>query len=677
MRKRRIWADLPLGAKGLVVIAVPLLSLVAATLFSYFATRERTGKEAFVASYLQRVHADVQRVLFLVQDAETGVRSYLLTEEPPFLRRYRVAGRELPQILDALESQRLALLRDDLGFDDPQADGSRDLLRSLPSLSSLGTDLAKIDRLAPERLKTLTDLVELGDAGPPVAEPQVELTDMLTGRVQLVQTLNHTSKHIQPQLLELANRAADQEAADRQDRLRLVLLIAALGLVGGLAAIALFTRTITRRVGLLEASAGALAEGRPLTSLPAGRDAIGRLSGRLEETSELLAMREEGLREAKDEAERADRAKSDFLSRMSHELRTPLNGILGFGQLLQMEGLKPRQKNDLDQIMKAGRHLLDLINEVLDIASVESGRLTMSIEPVRVEEVLGDAVALVTPIAAERGVAVTAAAIDDLYVAGDRQRLKQVLLNLLSNAVKYNSSGGTVEITASADGDLVALAVADTGRGISEDRLDRLFVPFDRLGAEESEGEGTGLGLALSLRLVEAMRGRIEVESVPGEGSTFRVLLPRSGPAVAQTELQVPASDPLGAGDGVPRSLLYIEDNLANLELVEQILARRPNFHLQSAMQGGLGVDLASQHDFDAILLDLDLPDMKGTEVLRRLQEQARTARVPVIVVTADASPGQAERLLDQGAAAYVSKPLDVTEFLRVVDRVLENGTPK
>ncbi|MEA2497888.1 MAG: hypothetical protein QOH26_293 [Actinomycetota bacterium] len=675
MRRRRIWADLPLGVKGLIVIAIPLLSLIAATLLSYFLTREQTGKQAFVASYLQRVHSDVQRVLFLVQDAETGVRSYLLTEEPPFLRRYHAAQRELPPLLESLEEKRLDLLRDDLGFDDPQADGSRDLLRSLPNLSSLGSDLAEIDRLVPERLETLEQLVDLGDAALPAGEPGVELTDMLTGRVELIQTLNHTSKHIQPQLLELANRAADEQAADREDRLRLVLLIAALGLVGGVGAIVLFTRTITRRVGLLESAAGALAEERPLSSLPAGRDAIGRLAVRFEETSELLALRGERLRDAKDEAERADRAKSDFLSRMSHELRTPLNGILGFGQLLQMEGLKPRQKNDLDQIMKAGRHLLDLINEVLDIASVESGRLTLSIEPVRVEEVVADAVALVSPIAAERGVMVAAQEIDDLYAAGDRQRLKQVLLNLLSNAVKYNSDGGTVEVVATADADVVSIAVIDTGRGIAEDRLDRLFVPFDRLDAEQSEGEGTGLGLALSLRLVEAMQGRIEIESMPGKGSTFRVVLPRSAATAARAELPVPAMNDAVVSDGSPRSLLYIEDNLANLELVEQILAHRPQFSLQSAMQGGLGIDLASQHAFDAILLDLDLPDMKGTEVLRRLRGQAGSEDVPVIVVTADASPGQAERLLDQGAAAYVSKPLDVNEFLRVVDEVLGRAT--
>ncbi|MEA2446670.1 MAG: hypothetical protein QOK47_307, partial [Actinomycetota bacterium] len=422
------------------------------------------------------------------------------------------------------------------------------------------------------------------------------------------------------------------------------------------------------------AGAGALAAGEPLSSMPSGKDAIGRLAARVQESSGLLAERERGLRGAKEEADRANRAKSEFLSRMSHELRTPLNGILGFGQLLQMDGLKPRQRQDLDQIMKAGKHLLELINEVLDIASVEAGRLTMSIEPVRINEVVNEAVELLSPIASEHSVTITTQGEDErVFVTGDRQRLKQVLLNLLSNAVKYNRPGGAVTVTVSPDAssDEVVLGVKDTGVGIPPERLDRLFVPFDRLGAEKDDVEGTGLGLALSERLVLAMGGRIDVVSEVGESTTFSVILPAAVQPTTFVMAGDTAAETINEVDTTPRRILYIEDNLANIHLVEQILKYRPRFDVQSAMQGSLGLDLAKQHRFDLILLDLDLPDLAGVEVLRRLRTDPATEDVPVVIVTADVTEGQATRLLNQGAAAYLSKPFDVARFLKVVDDVL------
>jgi PAS domain S-box-containing protein len=379
-------------------------------------------------------------------------------------------------------------------------------------------------------------------------------------------------------------------------------------------------------------------------------------------------------------AEGASQAKSEFLSRMSHELRTPLNAILGFAQLLEMGSLSPDQTDSVSQILKAGRHLLELINEVLDIARIEEGRLSLSVEPVTVAEVTGVALDLVRPLAVERGISlVTVPPGDDHHVLADRQRLMQVLLNLLSNAVKYNRDGGSVIVRweGSSRG-LVRIEVADTGPGISVDQVERLFAPFDRLGAELSGVQGTGLGLALSKRLVEAMAGTIGVASRDGHGCTFWVELPETGSAdvlgADEEAIQTPGRDDVarGQGAGWSRTLLYVEDNISNIKLVERILAQREGVRLLVAMHGELGLDLAHEHHPDLVLLDLHLPDMPGDEVLARLRGDPRTAGIPVVVMSADATPGRIDRLLAAGASTYLTKPLDVRGMLKTLDELLE-----
>jgi len=384
---------------------------------------------------------------------------------------------------------------------------------------------------------------------------------------------------------------------------------------------------------------------------------------------------EEALHAARVEAERANQAKSEFLSRMSHELRTPLNAILGFGQLLKMEGLEPGQEECVQQIMKGGKHLLDLINEVLDIARIESGRLTLSVEPIVLAEALQEALDLIQPLAAEQGIEVKAgdSGPPDRYVEADRQRLKQVLLNLLSNAVKYNRPRGSVTVRwTEAPGGGLRIEVTDEGPGIPPEMMDRLFVPFERLGAEGTGVEGTGLGLALSKRLMEAMGGALGVDSAPGRGSTFFIELPLAE-APGASEEETEAAGPLPSG-GPKRAhtLLYIEDNTANLKLIERALTFRPDLGLLSAMQGSLGLDLARQHQPDLILLDLHLPDISGEELLRHLQGDPRTRDIPVIVISADATPGQVRKLLAAGARAYLTKPLDMHRFFVVVNDALE-----
>jgi signal transduction histidine kinase/ActR/RegA family two-component response regulator len=390
-------------------------------------------------------------------------------------------------------------------------------------------------------------------------------------------------------------------------------------------------------------------------------------------------MEAETLRRSKDlqEANRrlraADEAKSEYLSRMSHELRTPLNAILGFAQLLEMDELRDEQRENLGYILSAARHLLALINEVLDIAAIEAGRLTLSLEPVPVAEVASEAVSLIRPLADQQGILLVGQGrLSDAHVLGDRQRLKQILLNLLSNAVKYNQPAGSVHLTCEQAGGRLRIKVTDTGPGIPAEALERLFVPFERVGSEQRAVEGTGLGLPLSKRLAEAMGGTLELVSAPQQGSAFWVELPL-------TEAPVEADDGQEAGPPPEQerpaqvapalTVLYIEDNVSNLQLVERVMQRR-GIALISAMRPQLGLDLASEHRPDLILLDLHLPDMPGQEVFRRLQANAKTADIPVVVLSADARPNLISQMLEDGVRAFLTKPLDVKQLLELLDTV-------
>jgi PAS domain S-box-containing protein len=379
---------------------------------------------------------------------------------------------------------------------------------------------------------------------------------------------------------------------------------------------------------------------------------------------------------AEADADRANRAKSEFLSRMSHELRTPLNAILGFAQLLEFDTQRSEDRESVEQILKGGRHLLGLINEVLDIARIEAGELPLSLEPVRVGDVIQGVMDLARPLATPRGIEfqTIGAELHPQHVWADRQRLQQVLLNLVSNGIKYNRAGGKLTVACEAvDERRLRISVTDTGPGISPALRARLFQPFDRLGAEQSGVEGTGLGLTLSKRLVEAMGGTISVESVEGEGSTFWVELVHTDAPAQREERSERDAPELATFSKHSGTVLYIEDNLSNLRLVERVMARYSGVRLIPAMLGRLGLELARQHRPDMILLDLHLPDISGEQVLRELRADPELQRTPVIVLSADATPGQVERLVAAGARAYLTKPLDVRQLLVLVDEALRS----
>jgi CheY-like chemotaxis protein len=358
---------------------------------------------------------------------------------------------------------------------------------------------------------------------------------------------------------------------------------------------------------------------------------------------------------------------------MSHELRTPLNAIIGFGQLLEMDELSDDQNEQVQHILTGGQHLLNLINEVLDMARIEAGQLQLSLEPVAVSAALHEAVDLVRPLSAQRNVSLRCADAKQWrwHVLADQQRFKQVLLNLLANAIKYNHIGGEVVITCTQREDQLQIAISDSGVGISNENLQRLFVPFERLEVDTSMVEGTGLGLALSKRLIEAMGGSIFVESTLGRGSTFSVVLPLAISPMEQMESAGTSATASTEVNPPAHTVLYVEDNLSNLSLIKHLFAKRPHIHLITAMQGRMGLDLAREHRPDLILLDLHLPDVPGWEVLRLLQEEPATATIPVVIVSADATAPQVQRLLEAGARAYLTKPLDVKKFLQTLEETL------
>jgi signal transduction histidine kinase len=395
-----------------------------------------------------------------------------------------------------------------------------------------------------------------------------------------------------------------------------------------------------------------------------------RLSEKGTEQEAELFLRTQELQRLNEQLQAADQAKNEFLSRMSHELRTPLAAIMGFGELLELADLDARKHEWASTILKAGQHLLQLVDEVLDISRIEAGEVSISVEPVPVAPLLGEAMEMIQPLAESRRVTLEKPRIAEGsgYVRADHQRLKQVLINLLSNAVKYNREGGAVEVSVeSEESDRIRIAVADTGKGIDAEGIGKLFVPFERLDVG-ADVEGTGLGLALSKKLVEAMGGALTVSSTPGEGSTFTIDLGRGEPVAIATAEAGETEQVAELSYEGERRVLYIEDTVANIRLVEEILRSRPSVKVLPAGMGSLGLELATQHRPDLIILDLHLPDIAGDEVIARLRADERTRDIPVVVLSADATGHTPGPLLEAGAQAYLTKPIGVRELLEIVD---------
>ncbi len=409
------------------------------------------------------------------------------------------------------------------------------------------------------------------------------------------------------------------------------------------------------------------------------RDASGapyRLVALIEDIAEHLRLEE--AERARERAEASDRAKSEFLSRMSHELRTPLNAVLGFAQLLELDeapALDARHADWVGQIRRAGWHLLEMINDVLDLSRIESGTLKLQLESLRLEPLLGESMAMVEAQARERGVHLGRALDHDapVRVLGDATRIKQILTNLLSNAIKYNRRGGDVTLTtqrldSTGPAPMVAIEVRDNGLGMTAEQLEQLFQPFNRLGRERSSADGTGIGLVIAKLLAERLGGALEVSSLAGVGSTFRLTLPQSPEGDTVSEI-----GELSFGDASyhRRQLLYIEDNEINVEVMRGMLAQRPQVELTVASTGLDGLAAVRTLPPDLILLDMHLPDIDGMALLQHLQADESTASIPVVVVSADALPAQISAALKAGATRYLTKPVALEEMLAIIDEQL------
>ncbi|MGO9443939.1 MAG: ATP-binding protein [Thiobacillaceae bacterium] len=420
-----------------------------------------------------------------------------------------------------------------------------------------------------------------------------------------------------------------------------------------------------------------------IVSITALRDDYGEIIGYLliGTDNSVRKQVELKLKEAMVVAEKANLAKSDFLSSMSHELRTPLNAILGFAQLMETGSPQPTppQQRNLDQILKAGWYLLDLINEILDLALIESGKVTLSREAVSLGEVMLECRAMIEPQAQKRGIGMTFPRFESPYfVQADRIRVKQVLINILFNAIKYNKPGGSVAIECFVfPTDSIRISVRDTGAGMTPEQLAQLFQPFNRLGKEAGAEEGTGIGLVVTKRLVELMGGSIGVESAVGVGSVFWIELNlttaphlevQEGERTALLQPQVPDGTPL-------RTLLYVEDNPANLELVEQIVARRPDLRLLGAADGNIGIEFARAYQPEVILMDLNLPGISGVEAMKILRADPLTAHIPIIALSANALAHDIEKALAAGFFNYLTKPIKVNAFMDALDVALKSAT--
>ena len=628
---RTRWQDWSLGWKGAAVVALPLMLLLAALYSNYTLQRDISRADDDVQRTLT-TRANIQALHTLIAEAASGVRGYLLTGREEFLSPSWNAEQRIPPTLSTLQQ----------AIQDPLQASRLEHAAQLVATKRASLDKLRREgaQLAPEALQT-----HLRASKQVLDDLRTQITELADGEAQL-----------------LTERIATAAVARRRESIANVVM-AIVGLAGAAVALWMLSSGIIRPLQTAATNAERLASGLPLMPPPVARDEIGQLAERLHRASLLLAERAE-------QARSASRAKTEFLSRTSHELRTPLNVILGFAQLLEADLRGMPAATSVAQVIGAGRHLLSLIDEMLDIARIESGEITLHPQSVTLAPLLQELQALTTPLATQKGVQLELVDTGAVAVEADQQRLRQVLLNLLTNAIKFNKPGGSVRLSAERDDARVRIAVADTGIGIAPEQIERLFSPFERLDAERRGVEGTGLGLAISHQLMKRMHGSIEVRSEPGRGSVFTLVLDSAEPAATAGDVaQSSQSHPSAIVRPPSRTVLYVEDNVPNIALMQAVLSRRPHWQLSIARTAGEGLDQMRAIRPDLLLLDLHLPDMAGEAVLKALQEDPMLRDLPYAILSADALPATVERLRASGAADYLTKPLELPRLFALLDR--------
>jgi signal transduction histidine kinase/ActR/RegA family two-component response regulator len=570
----------------------------------------------------------------VMRELESGQRAYIVTRNEAFLAEYSVNKREVLSLLNRIGQ---------LTADNPGQQGR----------------FATLSHLAEERLHLLDkNLTVFHSSGFDAVRALIRSGE---SRLSMDAVLKQTNAMEEVELTLLKQRSIQAENNAGQ-ALRSGAVIVLFSLAGLFLLWWLVKRETRKRLTAEEA----VHEGEHMKQI-----------------FDLLQEKNVELESTKTEAEKANQAKSEFISSMSHELRSPLNAILGFAQLMDSDSPPPTsaQKESIAQILQAGWHLLTLINEILDLAKVESRQTPLSNEPVSLAEVISECQGMIEQQAQQRGIRMVFPCFDmPCFVMADRTRVKQVLINLLSNAIKYNVKQGMVEVkcTESTPG-RVLVSVSDSGAGLLPEQLEQLFQAFNRLGQEAGNEEGTGIGLVVAKRLVELMGGIIGVDSTVGVGSVFWFELnsvdePQLN--IEDSEAMVHASIPATSGTR-QRTLLYVEDNPANLKLVEQIIARYPDIHLLTALNGISGIDIANSNSPDIILMDINLPGISGIETMKILHADLATRHIPVIALSANAMPADVEKGLKAGFFRYITKPINVNEFMEAVNVALEFAKKK
>lgn len=636
-----LWKDIPLGIKGICVITLPLLVLLASLGSLYIREQESTQLENKLRLALQN-QRDIQKVHTLLIEASTGVRDYLLTGDKQFLNIFFVVEKNLPKMLSELETQL-----------DNQAQKTR---------------LALINPLVKQNLSDLRLLSEY--------ESNIASDALISKFKAQVRTLDELRYEIELLNAEEAILVAkDQQdiAKQRQRHITITLIAAVAGIIGSILAVWIYSGTIVRRVRLLRDSAGHLARAEALDLPSSSRDELGQLSNELEHASQLLAKNISDAIQARKEAEIASASKSMFLSRTSHELRTPLNAILGFAQLLEQDLPQGKQRDSVALILSAGQHLLKLMNEVLDIARIESGEMTLVLLPTDVNHLIMEAKHYIAPIGKIRDIEIYIDINPDnaasLWAFADRQKLLQVILNLLSNALKYGPANAIVNLRAYTASDKITIEVEDSGKGVPANLMSRLFTPFDRLGAEQTKVEGTGLGLALSKQIMLAMHGGIYVAENKG---LFWIELPACKQPPENKPEQQTFLNKNRVANSKKKSILYIEDNLSNRTLVEAIIHRQANLSINTVTTIKDAKYYLRETLPSLLLVDINLPDGSGESLINDLKADPKYLDIPIMVLSADALPDTINRLKATGIVDYMTKPLNVAQFIKKIRELTE-----
>ncbi len=622
------WQDLPLGFKGMYVIVLPLAVLLASLGSLYIRELESTKLENQLKKALQN-QRDIQTVHTQLLEASTGVRDYLLTGDKHFLNIFFEAEKMLPEILATLEER-------------------------------LESDQQKLrlSVISPLVAENLADLEALSKHETAIASDQ-----LITQFKSQVDTLDKLRKEIEALNAEealLVEQDQKEIFLQRQQNIIVTLIATIAGIIGSLMAVWIFSRTIVKRVRLLRDSAGHLARAEALDLPSSSRDELGQLSDELDHASQLLAKNISDAMQARHEAEEASASKSMFLSRTSHELRTPLNAILGFAQLLEQDLPPGKQLNSVLLIKGAGLHLLKLINEVLEIARIESGETSLELAPTLINSLLEEASHYIAPLGKIRDIEIKCDISPNLWAMANGQKLLQVVLNLLSNALKYGPVSSVVQLNAYRQGHLVIIEVQDSGSGIPSELRERVFTPFDRLGAENTKVEGTGLGLALSKQIMLAMNGSIHVAK---DKSLFWIEITECEPNLAEVVIDQKKDHPKPINLLDKHSILYVEDNMSNRALVEAIILRQRDFRIHCVSTIKDAKQYLNELVPSLLLIDLNLPDGSGEHLVDYVLSEARLKNIPMMILSADALPDTINRLKAAGVAHYMTKPLDVALF--------------